>query len=134
MKKEVADLWIVALESGEYAQGIGALHQIKEEMLNDKVYPAGYCCLGVLCEIAIKNGLDVVKIETDVYKEAYDKTCDFLPVKVKDWAGMNTVTGEFDCPNDDPDDSDTAELTDLNDNGKTFKEIANIIRENWEKL
>ena len=40
MKKEIADKWVAALRSGDYKQVHAYLHT-----------PAGYCCLGVLCEI-----------------------------------------------------------------------------------
>lgn len=41
MKKELRDKWVAALRSGEYKQVVGSLKT------ND-----GYCCLGVLCEVA----------------------------------------------------------------------------------
>lgn len=133
MKKEVADLWIAALESGEYAQAIGTLQQTEDTRLGDKVYPKGFCCLGVLCEVAIKNGFHVEKMsEGGLKKVAYDGAYDYLPNTVREWAGMKSTSGEFSIE-DDPD-RDSAELIDLNDNGKTFKEIAQIIRDNWEKL
>lgn len=133
MKKEVADLWIAALESGEYDQARGTLQQIEESRTGDEIYPKGFCCLGVLCEVAIKNGLNVEKVEKPwLSKVAYDNYTDFLPSTVQSWAGMKTSTGEFDVY--DNLERDTEELTDLNDTGKTFKEIAQIIRNNWEKL
>ena len=45
MKKELAEEWAAALKSGEYQQGTGGL---RPEL--DK-----YCCLGVLCDLYIKN-------------------------------------------------------------------------------
>lgn len=47
MKKEIADKWIAALESGEYKQGQNVLR-------SDDGF---YCCLGVLCELAVKEGV-----------------------------------------------------------------------------
>lgn len=44
-------LLVDALRSGEYVQGNGALHDI---MPNGS---SKFCCLGVACQVAIKNGL-----------------------------------------------------------------------------
>jgi hypothetical protein len=46
MDARLKDLWLKALRSGEYPQGIGYL-------LGSK----GYCCIGVLCDTALKNNL-----------------------------------------------------------------------------
>ena len=43
MHQEVKQQWVTALRSGEYAQGNGHLRKDDE-----------YCCLGVLCDIAVK--------------------------------------------------------------------------------
>lgn len=44
MKKEIADRWVAALESGEYKQGQRRLR------CNDE-----YCSLGVLCDLYSKE-------------------------------------------------------------------------------
>lgn len=46
MKAEVKAQWVAALRSGEYAQTKGRLRD-----------GSGYCCLGVLCEVAVKEGV-----------------------------------------------------------------------------
>ena len=46
MNKEVKKKWVDALRSGEYAQGRSSLRDHDE-----------YCCLGVLCELAVKEGV-----------------------------------------------------------------------------
>ena len=43
--KEVLELWVKALESGEYKQGHQLLNKDNE-----------FCCLGVLCDLAAKDG------------------------------------------------------------------------------
>ena len=44
MNKEIKAEWVKALRSGEYKQGGGALHRGDH-----------FCCLGVLCDIAIDD-------------------------------------------------------------------------------
>jgi len=136
MKKEIADLWIAALESGEYAQTTGSLQRVVEATENYKKIPPGFCCLGVLCEVAIKHGLKITK-ELDRNNNGlmwYDSNTDYTPPTVQKWSGMKSQSGEFSCVIDDDKDWAGGELTDLNDSGKTFEEIAEIIRENWERL
>ena len=53
LKPEVKKLWIEALSSGNYPQGIGALRYYR-----DKVEDAKYCCLGVLTDVTIKHCSD----------------------------------------------------------------------------
>ena len=57
MDKALKNKWIKALQSGKYEQTIGKLHRRRANLV--KAHPVGYCCLGVLCEIAnipIKSG------------------------------------------------------------------------------
>jgi hypothetical protein len=46
---EVMDLWIAALRSGEYTQTTGKLKRTHTGY-------EGFCCLGVLCDLARKDG------------------------------------------------------------------------------
>lgn len=114
MKKEIADRWIEALESGEYKQTTGALRNSK-----------GFCCLGVLCDLAHKEGLIGVRTySSDVFQ--YDDSCSILPKSVRIWAGMADANGQL---------LNGTYLTQLNDErGYSFKDIANKIREEWETL
>lgn len=119
MKKEVADLWIEALRSGKYRQGIGNLN-----------YKNQFCCLGVLCEVAIANGLNVeVELPENTSMMKYDGAKTILPSTVQQWAGMRTDGGRRDLENKIP------SLWELNDNlGYTFNAIANVIESEWETL
>ena len=105
-------LWLEALESGRYQQGKFALAVL------DKNKPLRYCCLGVACEVARENGVDlkVNQIRDRLYYNG-DTLC--LPLVVINWLGLSTNTGEFE--NDQS-------LTSINDDGATFEEIADIIR------
>lgn len=108
MNPLIADKWATALESGKYAQGKGKLQ-----------HGPLFCCLGVLCDLAKKEGVEV-HCDTD------GKILGgFLHVSVMEWAEMSSCSGEM-----YPDNS----LLFLNDSGKTFVEIAKVIRENVETL
>lgn len=72
MKKSIANKWVKALRSGKYTQ-------IKNN-LTDGV---GHCCLGVLCELYIKDTKDNIKDDT-----CYDGETELLPPCVMKWAGM----------------------------------------------
>lgn len=69
MNKEVKTKWVAALRSGDFKQG---RLQLKSE--------EGHCCLGVLCELAIKDGI------IDDYFEDW-----WFPQKeVLSWAGLTS--------------------------------------------
>lgn len=122
MKKEIADKWIAALESKEYSQGKGALKN-----------KDGFCCLGVLCDLASKEGVGTwgepsgsLAISTfTVDMNHWDDT--LPPDPVVAWAGLNSRSGNR---------GDTRKpLWELNDDSKyTFKRIATLIRKEWESL
>ncbi|CAB4197862.1 hypothetical protein UFOVP1323_51 [uncultured Caudovirales phage] len=136
MKKEIADLWIAALKSGEYAQTTETLQRVVAKTENDREILPGFCCLGVLCEVAIKHGLKITK-ELDRISNSfmwYDSSRDYIPPVVQEWSGMKSQSGEFRYDVGLDEYSTKGELTVINDSGKTFEEIAEIIHENWEKL
>lgn len=76
--------WVAALRSGEYPQGYGALWNNK-----------GYCCLGVLTDLAVKAGIGTWIVPPNdpkgyVYEdvEGIGWTA-YLPTEVKAWADMS---------------------------------------------
>jgi hypothetical protein len=80
MNSDVKALWVAALRSGKYTQEVGYLHP-----------SGGYCCLGVLCEVALDNGvyLDVRVAEVSGRRcTIYDTQSSDLPSTVCDWAGF----------------------------------------------
>jgi hypothetical protein len=137
MKKEVADKWVTALRSGEYEQAKGLLKKIDPENGDD----IGYCCLGVLCELAIEDGVNVkrgggVRHEDrfdpeDVWYSTprYDDNDALIGTKVMGWSEMRTNDGSF-----DDDRGIMVSLVNYNDGGMSFNEIADIIESNWERL
>lgn len=135
MKKNVAKKWIKALRSGKYKQCKSTL-----KTYNSKGQPQ-HCCLGVLCELynqdMKKNKKKTLSEKTlhhpnHLYGVAeFNSNRDHLPKKVVDWAGMNDNVGGF---GDKSNYNRWNCLSDLNDNGKTFKTIANIIEKNMENI
>lgn len=105
MKADIKEKWVSALRSDEYVQGIGQLHAC-----------GNFCCLGVLCDLHAKETGG--KWDTGLY---LGEVC-FLPIAVVDWAGLDLV-----CPAVTFEHNEGVTLATLNDNGKTFKEIADII-------
>ena len=51
-----------------------------------------HCCLGVLCEIAIENGVVLDTYET---VPGFDDERAYLPFRVQEWAGMRDRYGRF---------------------------------------
>lgn len=50
MRPEIAKRWVEALRSGKFKQG-------KHRLANETPDGRNYCCLGVLCEIAVEDGV-----------------------------------------------------------------------------
>lgn len=120
MKKALAERWAKALESGRYKKTTGRLGDSE-----------GFCCLGVLCELAKKSGVI----------EHYAKTNGGLPTPVAEWSGLG-YTGEFTDRGYRKIKSKgkkivrntLAELNDAEDGAASFKQIARIIRKNYKDL
>ena len=117
MNPEIKAQWVAALRSGEYKQGQGRLNG-----------SLGFCCLGVLCDLAVKQGVT----EWELIQESHDPcyTCggysSTLPECVGSWAGFPDGPGlglgprVTRWPREET-------LADLNDTGSTFPEIADLI-------
>lgn len=104
MKKEIKERWVAALRSGNFRQAQGYLSK-----------NGGYCCLGVLCELAAEDGV-VEKGERDEFSTLYDEEGYVLPPAVIAWAGVEDEYGR-----------DSLGLAEKNDHGTPFNEIADII-------
>ncbi len=114
MNKEIAKKWVKALRSGKYKQGQKSLCTVKGKT-------AKYCCLGVLCHI----------LKTPYEKcgdlKRYDEDTAVLPSSVLEKAGMHSCWGETRSGH-------FSSLTHLNDDGKSFNEIADFIEQHAEEL
>ena len=120
MKRDVAEKWIEALESGKYQQTTGRLYDGK-----------GYCCLGVLCDVLGCTFEHVSGIGYYIQDVSGVDTA-ILPKTVMEEAGMKSTIGDtYRIENGT---SYYTSLVKLNDSGKTFPEIAQHIREHVDDL
>lgn len=112
-RKDFFELWIKALESGEYKQVKSTLVEV------DNGNTIGYCCLGVACDIAENNGFNVPLFAGRSY----------LPNRMQRLLGTTeealfiepiTYRGRV-----------YESLAQMNDSGVKFKTIARIIREQF---
>lgn len=103
-RQEVRKLWTDALTSGEFKQGTGSLRPRPDE----------YCCLGVLCVLAEREGVI----------EAWNPLDSHPPFAVVDWVGLEDASGSF----------GSGCLVDLNDRPTSFATIADVIRAEPEGL
>jgi hypothetical protein len=126
MDQDIKKRWTDALRSGSYGQ--------TQNWLRDST---GYCCLGVLCEIAVQDG--VVVQEDGSYFDPYDPedfSAEELPQAVIKWASLED-TDFSENPLSDvrytgsvvrPPGREFAHLSELNDDlGYDFKRIADVI-------
>lgn len=141
MKQNIMKKWVKALRSGKYKQGAGTLKQYNRKG------QAEHCCLGVLCEL-YNNTMKKNKKKTIPEKicdnnrdfsfgyTRFDGSCDGLPKSVRDWSGIKNSLGKFKIKQTDYVGEYVQEecLADLNDMGRKFKIISNIIEKNWENL
>lgn len=92
--------WVHALESGQYEQGQARLHGQYNQSGEES-----FCCLGVLCRVAIADGLDLAVVTEDrsgdqtVYGFGAEKEFAYLPKEVSAWLLAEGVQA-------DPDDGD----------------------------
>lgn len=121
MRPEIKAKWLDALRSGKYAQTNGALKK-----------GDSYCCLGVLCDVYAKTRRNGSHFEKDVNagwlfgrgereKFVTRDGCEshlYLPEPVAKWAGIPPHTTT---------DSEQDDLANMNDEGKSFEEIADYI-------
>lgn len=117
MNPEIKAKWIAALRSGDYEQAKGSLRDFNN--------PNAFCCLGVLCDV-VKNGIDGRWEMTDfeyrfVPFDGGYRTGN-LPSTVQSLTGV-TQTGAID--------SMQTSLTVLNDHGRSFNDIADIIERDF---
>jgi len=139
MNEEVKKKWIAALRSGEYEQGQSRLRPSEDT----------YCCLGVLCDLYVKEtGIgewrdDDVAFQYGRFKDAYifrhpdeEAVRSHLPNKVLEWADMETEMGKIRLAS-----GKNTTLILLNDRGSSFEEIAQaletgtlITEEEWDKI
>lgn len=136
MDPQVREAWVKALRSGEYPQATKYLH----------VEGKGFCCLGVLCDLAVKDGAIPAPVSMrrgDIrvwvygnHDDAAEASFTSLPYAVCDWAGLSLDNTDpiiaMRETDEDGNDAGTGfhPASDLNDNlHLTFAEIADAIAE-----
>lgn len=81
---EIMRQWSAALRSDEFEQGRGNLARTSHDGSTQ------HCCLGVLCELAIRAGVPVKKVEDAHGVTYYDGSAGTPPASVRNWAGLGT--------------------------------------------
>jgi hypothetical protein len=132
MNQEVKTKWVAALRSGEFEQNKGALTNADRTK---------HCCLGVLCEIAVREGIIPGPIRKGMqgsltfhYGQEVDGTggdAFVLPYAVQVWAAIDALPKGPRLVGSDV----TYTLATYNDGSDdirrhTFNEIADVIEEN----
>jgi hypothetical protein len=89
MNQAIKTQWVAALRSRDYKQG--------RHLLNSA---DGFCCLGVLCDLAVKAGVadwgapatvaGIAGVSYDYVRKCDNKT-GVLPEPVQEWAGLETA-------------------------------------------
>lgn len=111
MNPDIKQRWIEALRSGDYKQGISGLRGENS-----------FCCLGVLCDLhSIETGTPWALSDDAPF---YLGEASYLPAPVAQWAEC-----DFYPTTPAPKFAVTIEmgLAELNDNGTSFEEIADLI-------
>lgn len=149
MNPDIKEKWLNLLRSEEYEQGNGQLGYDPPDGT-----PARRCCLGVLCEVAVQEGVIEKKVingdviygvnlavansisddVTGVAGEDWESAKFYLPKAVREWAGLSHYSPTVPRP-DGVDESLTTDYRDeinlatLNDSvvGYGFPEIADQV-------
>lgn len=128
MNPDVKAKWVARLRDPSVKQGRGALRTDRDE----------FCCLGVLCELAVEAGVitapALVKHECSnpdcpergSSKYAYGGTGEisYLPESVQRWSGLDQRAPGVLSPDES---GPYHSLAYMNDHGRSFTEIADII-------
>lgn len=112
MTEQQALKWTEALRSGKYKQG---KHYLRVD--------DNYCCLGVLCEISgLEGKFNGNTFHTNTY--LYDGTSSMLPTVLQNEYNIGFSGRIFDVKGQP---TSLVSLGELNDDGYTFDEIADLI-------
>ncbi len=114
MNNEVKQKLTEALRSGKYQQ---TRMRLRDE--------DGFCCLGVLCDLASKEGLGSWG-DCDVFTDREgDASVGRLTKAVRDWSGLSSTGDYGEIP------SERCLMADNDVKRKSFNEIADIIDANF---
>lgn len=116
-QKQRIEAWLEDLESGKYKQGRGQLQEGNS-----------YCCLGVACKTYQRLTKSKKKLHFNNSGRLMGSNLSEQQV-VFDYFGFNQEEGELVL-----NDGSEAYLAEMNDNGRSFKQIAKTIRSQLNKL
>jgi hypothetical protein len=93
MNPEVRARWTAALRSGDYPQTTGALRRLPEQATDGTC--EGYCCLGVLTDLWLKDGNDELVPgdlvgDEETLASVWDDVEQMLSAPVAQWAGLGS--------------------------------------------
>jgi hypothetical protein len=110
--RENREKWLKALESGRYSQAEAQLRYLSGKN-------ASYCCLGVLCNLHKdkENKWDSETFVTHLYGVPDAEFYEMPPADILKKVNLPQSLADT--------------LAEMNDNGKTFKEIAAFLRKKW---
>lgn len=114
-----AKKWVAALRSGEFEQGAGCLAKHGK-----------YCCLGVACMVYQQEVGDLITYTARSGHRYFNGQDGALPDAVREWLGLGSDNGRMEHTGHSNRDS----LTEINDRGTPFSEIADIIASEPEGL
>ena len=104
--------WVKTLRSGSYKQG--------KKVLRTRI--DAFCCLGVACDLVDPSGWNAITRNSQIYVwEWFNGNTTSLSHKAMDHYGIRTSSGWIAL------DGETVSLAILNDSGKSFGEIADLI-------
>lgn len=140
--------WVNDLNSGNFQKGVGRLHKVRKDTEGKIVHE--FCCLGVLCEQAVAEGVaDRTLIGSEDfghyvyhpagtdYNDANDDgeaNSNYLPPFVKRWAGLDESNPRVDTPSgvDVKDYGVRCSVATLNDEVYgSFDKIAELVERNF---
>ena len=123
MKEEIRKRWVEALRSGYYKKGEGSLYNSDT---------GKHCALGVLCELAVEDGVvDRMDFENggpSVYGSHDGSTSDnVLPSEVVEWAGLESESPIVSFHSEGFGDTEFWSVSEMNDLGASYEYIADKI-------
>jgi len=117
MECTTLEKWISALRCGKYKQAKWRLQTTK-----------GYCCLGVLCALALEEGIITkYKAPTETSEAFFEDSFVSLPESVREWVGLRNHSGKWGVVSES-----LAYLNDQQD--YTFEQIADVLENPPEGL
>ena len=134
MNVEIGARWIQALESGRFRKGRCSLHVTAGTEIDEA--NDSFCCLGVLCRLAVADGVDMkvgvepgAKAGATGLKVGYDEAYGLLPESVREWAGMEHELSDLPKPV-----NRFRTLADMNDRSTSFTPLVEAIRTHMAEL